>query len=323
MAMDPRIKAYFAKKGLLPEGYDDAESDVSGLDRTKQGVGFAKLAGQLADNSANSSNSAILDNRFEDLGKAPTLQEAPHQKTDFSVADSMINNRSDAARQRLEQMKSDMRAQMQSQQADDKAAAEQAKYDTTRLDREQDFSLRSGQAAETVRANRVREQAARAKTAGTGNTNDPLAKIPVQLRDNHLSQKNKQEQFDLNSKVLEGLIDEASSTTLYEGMAPQIMGGKDYDATKAKIAAAIMGVVPGIRSDADFKNLIEPMIPKPGDIPETSKKKAADLKAWLVANRPKTTVGDTYGQGSGKPASGSDYDSMSYEELTRRINEGK
>jgi hypothetical protein len=122
---------------------------------------------------------------------------------------------------------------------------------------------------------------------------------------------------------------------LQEGTAPGWAGGgrESYQAMKARLAAEVIEKVPGIRSDSDFRNIVEPLLPSPSDEEEQAKFKAAQFKTWLKSKAPATPISDTYfktaqqtqrkkqGGSSGSWEPAQDYESMSYEKLTKKYNE--
>jgi hypothetical protein len=94
---------------------------------------------------------------------------------------------------------------------------------------------------------------------------------------------------------------EGGNYNLWEGYAPSIdIGGtnvtkgkrSEYNAYVAKVATQVIDKVPGIRSDSDFRNLVQPMLPSPGDPKDVVKKKLEIFKNFLEARKPETTTYD-------------------------------
>ncbi len=79
-----------------------------------------------------------------------------------------------------------------------------------------------------------------------------------------------------------------SMKTGQSGRIPSAFGGSSeaYKAAKGKIAGAVVGKVPGIKSDSDFENIVAPMLPNPGETPEAAAKKLEIFKGFLKANAP-------------------------------------
>lgn len=81
------------------------------------------------------------------------------------------------------------------------------------------------------------------------------------------------------------------------GLLPSIMGGDEeaYKSAKAFLSGAIVGKVPGIKSDSDFENIVVPMLPKPRETMETAQRKAVLFDKFLKANSPAAPVLSGYG----------------------------
>jgi hypothetical protein len=82
-----------------------------------------------------------------------------------------------------------------------------------------------------------------------------------------------------------------------KGSAPGILGGQSdsYDAEVANLAGAVVGNVPNIKSDADFKNIVAPMLPKRKDTPAEAKRKLQSFENFLKQNAPTTPILDGVG----------------------------
>jgi hypothetical protein len=78
---------------------------------------------------------------------------------------------------------------------------------------------------------------------------------------------------------------------------PGFLGGErgSYQAGKAKIAGALVGKVPGIKSDSDFKNIVEPMLPAPMDTESEQVKKMNKFTSWLASQGPSAPILEGYG----------------------------
>jgi hypothetical protein len=196
--MDPKILDYFRKKGVLPEGYDQAEQGVADAQNMQGYAGIAQAAGQLSDNFANSQKKDIVfANRMQDLGKRPEVQKAEQQKTDFSLANNLASSNTSQAQQKLEAMKADMVTKLRGQQADEKlqydqsqdaakAAFEREKFDADRVNKGRELDLKA------------QEVAAKGRVEG-----DPMA---MQLKEQNLIKAKRENEQALNpsSKPLTG-----------------------------------------------------------------------------------------------------------------------
>lgn len=72
------------------------------------------------------------------------------------------------------------------------------------------------------------------------------------------------------------------------GMVPSWMGGSkaEREASVAQVAGAIIGKMPGVRSDSDFRNIIAPQLPSPMDPPDTIEHKRKNLMEYIKSNAP-------------------------------------
>ena len=68
-----------------------------------------------------------------------------------------------------------------------------------------------------------------------------------------------------------------------------------YDAARAKLAAVLMSKVPGIRSDSDFRNIVDPILTGRLDSPEEKAAKEESFKTWLDAQAPSAPLLESVG----------------------------
>lgn len=283
--LDPRVAEYMRKKQEAQAGSDRANMVAN--------------AGGVADSLANAAfgKPTVYQNNWQQMGQAPKIQAGPEVKSDFTSlqkqAEFKLNNAksdaSEAAKAAFEQKKAEMMQQVQAKKAEE----EQRKFDLTYAQNDRKI------AADTASKNAYARAVADAKNRELGlketaAANDPLSSIPKELRDNYLSSEGKIKEYDDAMMAVDPLIDKAAAFTYESHMTPKAAGGGDFKSLEAKIAGAIMNRVPGIRSDADFRNIVVPMIPQPSDPPEIANAKAKDLKAYLRSNRPVNEVGNVY-----------------------------
>lgn len=336
MPLDPRIKAYFAKKGVLPAGYDEAEQDVANAQGIQDKIGYAEVAGQMADNFANANRQdVILANRFEDLGRKPETVAAEKQKSDFSLANRLGVNKTDAARERLEQIKADMKARLGHQQADDKLAADQESaaakqaFEREKFDAEQDnkakeFDLRdrelkakrleSGKAKEvdpTVSA--LREQTLIKAKRENAQALNPASK-PLTVE--------QQARADNVRMAKEAVTNMAGALSRGDNTF-SLVGDNDYTANLRLFQEAFgrmqSGGAIGKQEEARFRA----MMPTITDSSEMQAKKIQMLLQELDKREKMLQSNGSTNVQAPQPASGTDYDSMSDEELMQLLNSGR
>jgi len=136
------------------------------------------------------------------------------------------------------------------------------------------------------------------KEAAVSPTGEPLSAgedIPNSLRSKALTEK---KAFDEFKKVKDNVLrsyDEGGKFSVIKGNAPSWMGGarSEYQAYRAMIASQVINKVPGIRSDSDFRNIVEPMLPSPGDPKDTITTKKKVFADFINSVSPETTTYDS------------------------------
>jgi hypothetical protein len=131
-------------------------------------------------------------------------------------------------------------------------------------------------------------------------TQDPtlnkLMRLPDSLQKRGLDELG---QVQAWNALTDDLIREYDSTKNVgaSGKIPSMLGGNAdaYEASKGKIAGAIVGKVPGIKSDSDFRNIVEPMLPRAGETGESAQRKLQIFKDFLKANGPTSPLLDSMG----------------------------
>lgn len=109
---------------------------------------------------------------------------------------------------------------------------------------------------------------------------------------------------DMRNEALKEIQARAARDKVNAGVAK---GFKDYEAAsitkpgqlasvRSAIAGTIMANVPGIRSDVDFKEIVEPNLPEITDTAETRRKKEQTIRQF-VDSKTSTPILDYYGKG--------------------------
>lgn len=78
------------------------------------------------------------------------------------------------------------------------------------------------------------------------------------------------------------------------GRLPSWIGGssEEYKAGKARLSGAVVGKVPGIKSDSDFENIVVPMLPTPSETPEAASSKWRNFVEFLNSQAPASPLLD-------------------------------
>lgn len=101
------------------------------------------------------------------------------------------------------------------------------------------------------------------------------------------------------NKVQEDVIQafKDSDKLSVSAMVPGYLGGKSeaYDAWLGKIAGAIVGKVPGIKSDQDFRAIVKPMLPSPTDTKAIADAKKLNMMGFLRSQSPSAPILESYG----------------------------
>ncbi len=164
------------------------------------------------------------------------------------------------------------------------------------------------QVRQAQQADRRAEEANRRADEANRRANEDQARQMKESKDKEAAKYQKQMQFDQELGEANATIDKLASYDFAKGTVPGALGGKreEYEADKARFSVFIMNNAEGIRSDADYKNIVEPMLPKPVDTPEIAGNKARDLKRWVRAHRPVVASGNNSSTGNktkpGKPS---------------------
>ncbi len=103
--------------------------------------------------------------------------------------------------------------------------------------------------------------------------------------------------YDKNAEKVSSDYSELTKTPLEESAIPSFFGGsrEKYQSQLSNISANLVGKFPGIRSDADFRNIIVPMLPSKGETPAVAAEKARQFREFLVSNRPAAPILESKG----------------------------
>jgi hypothetical protein len=138
---------------------------------------------------------------------------------------------------------------------------------------------------------------------GADDGGDLLSGIPERLWNKATEELRKRDEHINATNDAVANAEKMSKIGGISGHMPGIIGGQseEYDSLKANVSAAVVGRVPGIRSDSDYKNIVVPMLPKPTDTEEVAAEKVATFKRWLEAQTPETPVLRNYGKDGATP----------------------
>lgn len=139
--MDPKIRQYMMQKyfaGQQPDVLDGADQTVADAQNQQQNAQYAGIAAQVGDSLANANRQPVaLDNRMQDLGKAPATIQQQQQKTDVSgvqrMADSNLQtargDRDQALQMMLQQRKEELAQQLQAKRDAEAGVWKQKEFD--------------------------------------------------------------------------------------------------------------------------------------------------------------------------------------------------
>lgn len=117
---------------------------------------------------------------------------------------------------------------------------------------------------------------------------DPIAMVPKEQR----TEAVKEFQAYANKDKVIGAI--GSSFQAWRDTST--LSPRQLDSTRSAIAGTIMSNVPGIRSDVDFKEIVEPNLPARGDTEETLRLKEATIRNF-VESKTVTPILDAHAPG--------------------------
>jgi hypothetical protein len=151
----------------------------------------------------------------------------------------------------------------------------------------------------------IKKQTSDRKAAAAGNAlkyEGDLAiinRIPKLSQDDAVVEARKAAQYKKGFDYLDQAYGEASQTSLVKGKVPSWMlsqGSSElYEMLKGTVGAEVMSQVPGLRSDADFKLIVTPMLSKGSETPEIAAKKFDTFMRWLKSKAPATPLLDSVG----------------------------
>jgi hypothetical protein len=122
---------------------------------------------------------------------------------------------------------------------------------------------------------------------------DPIALVPKDQR----TEAVKEFQAYANKDKVVGAIGQSFQAWRSTGA----LSPRQLDSTRSSIAGTIMANVPGVRSDVDFKEIVEPNLPARGDTEETLKLKEQTIRNF-VESKTTTPILDAHAPGWRKPS---------------------
>ena len=121
---------------------------------------------------------------------------------------------------------------------------------------------------------------------------DPISNVPKGLQNEAAK--------EFSSQASTGKVLTSIKGSFQDWRSTGAMSPRQLDSVRSAIAGTIMSSVPGIRSDVDFKEIVEPNLPKMGDSDETLRKKEATI-ARFVESKVATPILDAHSPGWRKP----------------------
>lgn len=122
---------------------------------------------------------------------------------------------------------------------------------------------------------------------------DPVAMVPKDRRDEAV----KEMQAHANKGNVVGSI----GKSFQAWRSTSALSPRQLDSTRSAIAGTIMANVPGIRSDVDFKEIVEPNLPARGDSEETLRLKEKTIRQF-VESKTTTPILDAHAPGWRQPS---------------------
>jgi hypothetical protein len=283
---DPMVQQY------LKEKYGSGDK----VAQAQEGVDQAQMVGaatSAADSLANAFNQpVILENRMQDLGKAPSMVEGKQQKTDVSGLQKQAQMKLDQARSdednavktAFEQRKAELAAEA----AAKKAEEEQRRFDLSYAQKDRDIVSQArsraayadammGLKRDGLELQRQKLEADKAASAGSGGK-----PISGELA-------SKLSGYDAADAILKDLGNEYDTKANgYGSWIASKIPGTDANSYKAglkpKVQALGTALEGGKLTDADFDKYME-MVPIPGDTESQRNAKLEALKSSIKAKR--------------------------------------
>lgn len=121
--------------------------------------------------------------------------------------------------------------------------------------------------------------------------------LPISTQRAIEKEKKSIDEFDRGKKGILEAYDQAAKIGMISGYSPSAFYGKreEHNALNATIASKILEVVPGIRSDKDYQNVIQRMLPQPYETNDSLLVKRSILENWLDSRKPSTPSSESAG----------------------------
>lgn len=117
---------------------------------------------------------------------------------------------------------------------------------------------------------------------------DPIALVPKDQR----TEAVKEFQAHANKEKVLGAVGKAFE----DWRGTSTFRGSQLDSTRSAISGTIMANIPGVRSDVDFKEIIEPNLPARGDMEDTLRHKENTIRQF-VESKTTTPILDAHAPG--------------------------
>lgn len=325
------------KSSLLDEykktmaGADRNLSDAR--DMQKYGL-LAKTAGSILSDFSNSQKpNVILANRWDRLGASPQVIEPERAKFDGSLIDEATALGVKSAEDQREKTENRFFKEQQIRQFDkaenmndpNSPESQSARafvksllpsvsgvkgfegFSAARLEKVTPMLMEKWK-ADRAQANANREYGLKkdmvdikkSTAGGESDVGELLKGIPSRLWDNAIREKKAIDEYNKVKGDAFSNVEAMSKIDLIGGYSPSAIGGtmEKYNNLKANISAAIIGKVPGIRSDKDYENIVVPNLPQRGDTPEQAADRVRIFRNWLESQAPESPTLSNFGKTS-------------------------
>ena len=145
--------------------------------------------------------------------------------------------------------------------------------------------------AETAKAEREA-----APTAPGGGVVQALQAVPKEFQSEAYKELKSVTEYNKVQEDVVNAFKDAENISL-SAAVPGFLGGNSeaYDAWVAKIAGAIVGKVPGIKSDQDFRAIVKPMLPTWTDTNRVAELKKQNMIGFLRSQSPSAPILNSFG----------------------------
>lgn len=160
--------------------------------------------------------------------------------------------------------------------------------------------LMDERAATILNLSKLRAETIKAEREAAGSTGpgivQALQAVPKEFQSEAYKELKSVTEYNKVQEDVISAFKDASQFSISAGIPGFLGGNKEaYEAWVAKISGAIVGKVPGIKSDQDFRAIVRPMLPSWTDTNAVAQAKTQNMMGFLRSQAPNAPILESYG----------------------------